>query len=506
MQSRRRILQLSLLVLAACSGGDEDHSTSAADAGSEEQDATVDAPDSSEGDEPDQPTDTVVDGSQDVVSDDAMDAASAVAIVDAAMVDAASDATVDAAFDFVSAFGCANRQNNTPDTLQCTGLYSSLVMKQVASNVREFKPAEKLWSNGADKRRWIYLPPGTTIDASNPREWVFPVGTKFWKEFSVGGRRIETRFLNKIGTGNWLRGAYRWSDDEASAARYDSATAEVFKTPNGTDYHIPTPVQCDDCHNGRRDFVMGFESVLLGLDGAEGVTLEQLASEGLLSPAPATTHYSLASAGDDPAKALAWLHVNCGVSCHNSNPKSKANSFNMHLRLDPDQLAAGGAPDATWDVISSTLNVAGKSKTGAGGVRIVPHEPDASLIIQLISGSPTMPYLDTVQVNTPDTADVAFVRSWIGGMAANPDNGVPDSGTRDAGSDAGRGDGGMGFGDGGRDSGGPNLGDAGSDAGEAGTDTGDAGPNAGDAGSSQDDGDAASDDGCVPDLDGACQQ
>ena len=53
-------------------------------------------------------------------------------------------------------------------------------------------PTEALWSDGAVKRRFIYLPPGTTIDTTNMDEWVFPVGTKFWKEFSVDGRKLRT--------------------------------------------------------------------------------------------------------------------------------------------------------------------------------------------------------------------------------------------------------------------------------------------------------------------------
>ena len=68
-----------------------------------------------------------------------------------------------------------------------------------------------LWSDGADKRRWIYLPPGTTIDASNPESWNFPVGTKLWKEFSWGGQRVETRMLQRIRTG-WSYATYVWNE------------------------------------------------------------------------------------------------------------------------------------------------------------------------------------------------------------------------------------------------------------------------------------------------------
>ena len=51
------------------------------------------------------------------------------------------------------------------------------------------------------KTRWVYLPPDTTIDTSNMDEWNFPVGTKFWKQFVVGGVIVETRMLHKTAPG-----------------------------------------------------------------------------------------------------------------------------------------------------------------------------------------------------------------------------------------------------------------------------------------------------------------
>ena len=47
------------------------------------------------------------------------------------------------------------------------------------------------------KRRWISLPPGSAIDASDPDAWAFPVGTRLWKEFSFGGQRVETRYMER---------------------------------------------------------------------------------------------------------------------------------------------------------------------------------------------------------------------------------------------------------------------------------------------------------------------
>ena len=60
---------------------------------------------------------------------------------------------------------------------------SSGASPEVSPGVYRFTPAFELWSDGATKRRWIYLPPGSRIDTRDPDAWRFPTGTKLWKEF-----------------------------------------------------------------------------------------------------------------------------------------------------------------------------------------------------------------------------------------------------------------------------------------------------------------------------------
>ncbi len=79
-----------------------------------------------------------------------------------------------------------------PAHLVCTGLYADLKNKLIAPGIEGYAPAVSLWSDGAEKQRWISLPPGELIDNSDPNEWSFPVGTKVWKEFSKAGQRVET--------------------------------------------------------------------------------------------------------------------------------------------------------------------------------------------------------------------------------------------------------------------------------------------------------------------------
>src|SRR5215510_369192 len=99
---------------------------------------------------------------------------------------------------------------------------------------RPFSPQYPLWSDGAHKQRWVYLPPGAPIDVTNVDAWTFPVGTKFWKEFTFNGRRVETRFLWRADDRGWVFASYKWNDAQTDAAlapaEGDIAVADIDGT------------------------------------------------------------------------------------------------------------------------------------------------------------------------------------------------------------------------------------------------------------------------------------
>jgi len=322
-------------------------------------------------------------------------------------------------------------------TLACTGLYADFATKQLAANAVAYTPATPLWSDNAQKARWIELPANTQIDISNPDEWTFPVGTKLFKEFRVDGQRVETRLFQKTTATYWAYATYAWSSDASSATINYGGPVPVGN--DGGTWNTPSNDDCSDCHRGRLDRILGFEQVSLGLPGAQGLTLAQLATQGLVTPAPASVSLTL---GDDgtglDGLALGWIHVNCGVTCHNANPSASGYGAGMLLRLDPTQLD-GSAPSATtWDVLRTTINVPCVSGSVAGQPRIVPGDATGSVVYELIDqrGGLQMPPIASVLVDVPD---VAVVKAWIQAMAS-ADGGAPgtDGGTLEGGSfDAG---------------------------------------------------------------------
>src|SRR5690349_12755035 len=72
---------------------------------------------------------------------------------------------------------CAPIFDPLPSTLSCTGLYGAAgagsVEKSVHPAARSFAPGKMLWTDAADKQRWISLPQGKQIDTSSPNGWVF---------------------------------------------------------------------------------------------------------------------------------------------------------------------------------------------------------------------------------------------------------------------------------------------------------------------------------------------
>src|SRR5262245_20803994 len=72
-----------------------------------------------------------------------------------------------------------------PQALSETGLYRDIATRGLAAGVISYDVRYELWSDGAEKQRYLYLPPGTQIDSSDMDGWRFPIGTKVWKTFST---------------------------------------------------------------------------------------------------------------------------------------------------------------------------------------------------------------------------------------------------------------------------------------------------------------------------------
>jgi hypothetical protein len=301
-----------------------------------------------------------------------------------------------------------------PDDLECTGLFADAESDQLADGVYAFTPAYQLWSDNAGKSRWIKLPAGKKIDSSNPARWRFPVNTKFWKQFDANGARVETRLFQKVSEDRWVGATYVWDAEGTQASREDAGRVLAR---NGVNYRVPAATLCNDCHDGSPESVLGFDAVSLGLVSADpnGLTLQKLVDRGLLTNPPASTRLVI---GDDgtgkAADVLGWLHVNCGVSCHNEGVNAEAEVTGLRMKLDPALL--DGRVSTNFEAFRQLINTPAVTLQWSRQTRVVPGMPDRSLLYKLITtrtGEDSNKQMPPLVTSIVDTKNTAKVRDWI---------------------------------------------------------------------------------------------
>jgi hypothetical protein len=285
-----------------------------------------------------------------------------------------------------------------------TGLYADIRADALAPGVLPYRPQFELWSDGASKRRWIALPPGSRIDTRDMDNWQFPVGTKLWKEFTRDSVRIETRLLQRIGPdqADWVIMAYLWNDDRNEAL----AVPDGVEDARGTSHDVPAANECMGCHGGRPARVLGFSAIQLPHDDTPGLlTLDELARRDLLS-APPAARLDL-HADPDARAALGYPHANCG-HCHNQQRPARTGlrCFDPEKKLDL-LLRASELGDVTQTAAY---------RTGVGQA-IKPGDPGGSSVVKRMDSRgrfpASMPPLASERI---DDRGLAIVRAWIQGL------------------------------------------------------------------------------------------
>jgi hypothetical protein len=303
-----------------------------------------------------------------------------------------------------------------------TGLYAAGSLNTIDPRNRPFVPQYPLWSDGLAKHRWVYLPPGATIDASNEHQWEFPVGTKFWKQFSLNGRRVETRLLWKAHQDGWVAASYLWNElgTDATLAPPEGVPDVVEVAPSRR-FSIPARTDCTACHGTRPPAPLGFNALQLSPDrdpnaihgelaGTEALTLTQLSNEGLLVGArqDLVEHPPRIRTANESTRALlGYLAANCGA-CHNGKEEIGALGPTLKHRdlvQDGDAVARSliGQP-TRWQI---------PAVADGHTVLIKPGAPDLSaLLVRMRSRAPSsqMPPLGTV---VRDQQAVDLLTRWI---------------------------------------------------------------------------------------------
>jgi uncharacterized repeat protein (TIGR03806 family) len=320
-----------------------------------------------------------------------------------------------------------------PRLLSKTGLFASMKEHTPAAGLIPYDVNVPLWSDGAEKERYIALPEPGRVRFSESGSWQFPLGTVLVKTFSLemrrgdaaSRRRLETRLMVH-GAAGWFGTTYVWNDDETEAALLDGYLERSFRieTLEGEveqTWYFPSRTDCMTCHSRVKGHVLGLDTRQLNRRFAGRGENQLLRFERLgVFDAPLPRDPFALEAYPDwqdesaPAEALAraYLDTNCSF-CHAPGGAGLTPlDLRFHSRLASTALLAAARPAATAEGEPAPL---------------LPGDPDGSpLVLRLlarrsqhrpgVSRPPgPMPPLATELV---DERAVGVLRRWIAGMAA----------------------------------------------------------------------------------------
>jgi mono/diheme cytochrome c family protein len=315
----------------------------------------------------------------------------------------------------------ASRADTWPAaSLKETGLYADWDSRRIGPEKLRFSPQYPLWTDGARKTRWMELPPGTVIDASNPDAWEFPVGTRFWKEFAFA-RRAETRFIEHTADG-WKYATYAWSEDETEALLApERGIPRSVVIRDGVRHGIPSRGDCKSCHEGSPARILGFGALQLSADRDpnaphaealpdDAVTLRTLVERGLVRGLPShlTAGTPRIAARTPVARAaLGYLHGNCSY-CHTLSGELASLKFSLQYPFS----AAFDDPPAMATTIGRVSKFV-PSAWETAGERVHAGDPDRSVLAFRMESRNPVAQMPPVGSRLVDQEAVALIRKWI---------------------------------------------------------------------------------------------
>jgi uncharacterized repeat protein (TIGR03806 family) len=336
-----------------------------------------------------------------------------------------------------------------PRKLSETGLFASTKDYRPAKGLIPYSVNAPLWSDHAEKDRWIALPGDSQIefdDVVYPHGptypdlgWRFPDGTVLVKTFSIDAeagnpatrKRLETRILqyrkmpgndDEYGAQFWYGYTYIWNDQQTDAELLGAEgldrklSIKDVKAPGGVrdqTWHFPSRAECTLCHTMAAKYVLGVTTLQMNKDHDYGGivanqldTLEHLGVFKEKLPKPVSELPRLVDYGDKDAnlhlRARAYMHANC-AHCHRKWGGGNA-EFELQASLPlTDTLAVNTRP--------------GQGSFKLNDPRIlVPGNPDRSLVLQRmrLDGLGKMPHIAS---NQKDQLSIDMLREWISSLS-----------------------------------------------------------------------------------------
>jgi uncharacterized repeat protein (TIGR03806 family) len=304
--------------------------------------------------------------------------------------------------------------DNFPQLLSATGCVDPADPTKAAAAMIPYAVNSPLWSDGAEKQRYLGIPDGATITINPDQDWDLPIGSVAMKTFSVGGKLVETRLFMRHDDGMWAGYTYEWNDDGKDATLLAGSKLKTLSDTAAWAY--PSRSQCIQCHSAAAGGTLGLDTAQLNRDMVYLSTnrvsnqLETLDHIGMFTtplaqPAAAAPRLS-DPAGTDPIeqRARAYLHANCS-HCH--RPMGGGGGT-MDLRYTQTL-----ADTKTCNAANSQGPVNGAAKL------VVPGDPAHSIVSARLHAT-DVKRMPPVAVSVTDDAGSKVIDDWITSLTACP--------------------------------------------------------------------------------------
>lgn len=292
-----------------------------------------------------------------------------------------------------------------PELLSETGCMDMNTPKIAPRGLMPYEVNMPLWSDGAEKTRWMNIPEGARIHVREDGSWEMPIGTVLVKNFFNHDRPMETRLLVRHEDGEWGGYSYEWDADRKEARLLEGGKSVVI---DGFGWSFPSRSMCSSCHTAAAGRTLGlmtaqFNREIEYADGHRENQLTELTRAGWFAEPPGdpSTLPRFPDREDTDAPADAWarayLHANCS-HCHRpGGPGRGMSNFTFDAPLAD-----------TGCGVSPELDPLGIDNAEV----IAPSAPETSVLLTRVSavGAARMPPLAT---GVPDALAIDHLRDWI---------------------------------------------------------------------------------------------
>ncbi len=304
------------------------------------------------------------------------------------------------------------------------------IADQIPDNeVFPYHLATPLFSDYAEKLRFISLPQNTKITYSPKDVFGFPVGTTIIKTFyfpndfrkpESGRKLMETRLLVHE-TEGWKAYEYIWNREQTDAFLEITGGKQAIEyvdlkgKTQKRDYLMPNQNQCKSCHNRDEktvpigptarqlnsdlDYGQGLENQLVHLQKLN--YLDSLPSLSTIEKAAIWNNSNTGSLND---RARIWLDINC-AHCHNDHGPAKTSGLNLSIH-ETDLSKLG---------INKTPVAAGRG-SGNKIYDIFPGKPDKSILLYRLQNTDPGIMMPETGRTIVHHESVELIKEWIKGL------------------------------------------------------------------------------------------